>query len=136
MCKLRYYGFEALNMVIFPRKTRNALWPSEKFKNEEQETLRGQDSCQTKAEPAKPVVVTQAGIFKCLKSWKFILRQSYWMPYELKQRDVERRSYFSEILIERGIKKSFWNRIVIDEEKREARSNKHFRHSRISMWPK
>jgi len=46
-----------------------------------------------------------------------IQKQGNWMPYKLKPRDVERRFFTCEQLIQRQQKKGFLNRIVTGDEK-------------------
>ena len=46
-----------------------------------------------------------------------IQKQENWMPYELKPRDVERRFFTCEQLIQRQQKKGFLHRIVTGDEK-------------------
>ena len=46
-----------------------------------------------------------------------IQKQGNWMPYELKPRDVERRLFACEQLLERQRRKGFLHRIVTGDEK-------------------
>ena len=61
--------------------------------------------------------VNQAVISKRLKAARYIQKQGNWVSHELKPRDVERRFYMSEMLLERHKKKSFLHRIVTGDEK-------------------
>jgi len=46
-----------------------------------------------------------------------IQKQGNWMPYELKPREVEKRFFTCEQLIQRQQRKYFLHRIVTDNEK-------------------
>ena len=46
-----------------------------------------------------------------------IQKQGNWMPYELKPKDVERRLFVCEQLLERQRRKGFLHRIVTGDEK-------------------
>lgn len=88
-----------------------------KFEDEELEALLDEDCCQTQAELAESLSVTEAAISKRLKAAGYIQKQGNWLPHELKPRDVERRLCMSEMLMERHKKKSFLHRIVTGDEK-------------------
>jgi len=46
-----------------------------------------------------------------------IQKQKNWMPYELKPRDIERRFFTCEQLIQRQQRKDFLHRIVTGDKK-------------------
>jgi len=48
---------------------------------------------------------------------EMIQKQGNWVPFELKSRDVERRFFTYEQLIQRQQKKGFLHRIVTGDEK-------------------
>ena len=48
------------------------------------------DSCQTQEELAETMGVTQQAISNRLKTMGMVQKQGYWVPHELKPRDVER----------------------------------------------
>jgi len=48
---------------------------------------------------------------------EMIQKQGNWMPYDLMPRDVERRLFACEQLLERQRGKGFLHRIVIEDEK-------------------
>ena len=77
------------------------------FEDAELEALLEQDSCQNQEELARSLGVTQQAISKCLKAKGMIQKQGNWMPYELKPRDVERRLFTCEQLLERQRRKGF-----------------------------
>ena len=77
-----------------------------------------QDSCQNQEELARSLGVIEQAISKCLKAMGMMLqKQGNWVPYELKPRDVERRLFACEQLLERQRRKGFLHRIVIGDEK-------------------
>jgi len=79
--------------------------------------LLEQDSCQNQEELARSLGVTQQTISKRLKAMGMIQKQGNWVPYELKPRDVERRLFACEQLLERQRRKGFLYRIVTGNEK-------------------
>ena len=87
-----------------------------KFEDEELEASLDEDCCQTQADLAESLGVTQVAISKRLKATGYIQKQENWLPHELKPRDVERRFCMSEMLLERYKKKSFLHRIVTGDE--------------------
>ncbi|GFX84112.1 mariner Mos1 transposase [Trichonephila clavipes] len=66
------------------------------FEDAELEALLDQDSCQTQQELSGSLGVTQQAILKRLKVMGMIQKQGNRVPYELKQRDVERRLFACE----------------------------------------
>ena len=84
---------------------------------EDLEALLEQDSCQNQEELARSLGVTQQAISKRLKAMGMIQKQGNWVPYELKPRDVERRLFACEQLLERQRRKGFLHRIVTGDEK-------------------
>lgn len=87
------------------------------FEDEELEALLDQDSCQTQEELASSLGVTQQAISKRLKALGMIQKQGYWVPYVLKTRDIERRLFACEQLLQRQKRKGFLHRIVTGDEK-------------------
>lgn len=63
-----------------------------KFEDEELEELLSEDSSQTQEELANSLGVTQQVISHRLKALGMVQKQGHWVPYELKPRDVERRT--------------------------------------------
>lgn len=63
---------------------------SKKLEDEELKALLDEDCCQTQEELAGFLGATQAAILKRLKARGYIQKQGNWVPYELKQREVER----------------------------------------------
>ena len=88
-----------------------------KFEDEELEALLDEDCFQTQEGFPESLGVTQATITKRLKVARYIQKQGNWVPHELKPRDVERRFFMSEMLLERHKKKSFLHQIVTGDEK-------------------
>lgn len=92
----------------------------QKFEDEELEALLEQDSCQTQEELAKTfgvTHVTQPAISIRLKAAGFIQKHGNWVPHELKPRDIERRFFACEQLLQRQKRKGFLHRIVTGDEK-------------------
>ena len=86
------------------------------FEDAKLEALLEQDSCQNQ-ELARSLGVTQQTISKRLKAMGMIQKQGNWVPYQLKPRDVERRLFACEQLLERQRRKGFLYRIATGDEK-------------------
>ena len=87
------------------------------FEDAELEVLLEQDSCQNQEELARHWIIgsDSTSHFKTLweaKAMGMIQKQGNWVPYELKPRDVERRLFACEQLLERQRRKGFLHRIV------------------------
>ena len=78
------------------------------FEDSELEESLAEDSCQTQEELAQSLGVTQVAISLRLKNMGMIQKQGNWVPYELKPRDVERRFFACEQLLQRQKIKSFF----------------------------
>ena len=61
--------------------------------------------------------MTQQVILKRLKAMGMIQKQGNWVPYVLKPRDVERRLFACEQLLQKQNRKGFLHRSVTGEEK-------------------
>ncbi|GBP80370.1 Mariner Mos1 transposase [Eumeta japonica] len=70
-----------------------------KFEDKKLEELLDQDRCQT---------LTKLGT---------VQKQGHWVPYEFKQKDVERHFLTCELLLQRQKKKGFLHRVVTGDEK-------------------
>jgi len=90
---------------------------SKKFEDKELEALLKEDQSQTQEELAKSLGVTQQAVSVQLRTMGIIQKQGNWVPYELKPRDVERRFFTCEQLIQRQQKKGFLHRIMTEDEK-------------------
>lgn len=88
-----------------------------KFEDEELEALLDEDPCQTQNELAESLGVDHTTVAKRLKALGMIQKQGHWVPYELKPRDVERRFFTCEQLLQRQKRKGFLHRIVTGDEK-------------------
>lgn len=88
-----------------------------KFEDEELEAILDEDPCQTQEELAETLGVTQQTISYRLKQLGMIQKQGNWVPHELKPRDVERRFFTCEQLLQRQKRKGFLHRIVTGDEK-------------------
>ncbi|UYV67928.1 CNOT6L [Cordylochernes scorpioides] len=76
-----------------------------------------EDPTQTQKEPSKTLGITQPAIFYRLKEIGMIRMVGNWAPYELKPRDVERRFFTGEQLLQRQKRKGFLHRIVDGDER-------------------
>jgi len=108
-------GFNASRTVILISKADNRR--EKVFKNAELKVLLHEDSCQTQEEWAGSMEVTQQIISKRLKAIGIIQKHGNWVPYDLKPKDVERRLFVCEQLLERQRRKGFLHGIVIENEK-------------------
>jgi len=88
-----------------------------KFEDKQLEALLDEDPSQTQEELAESLEVTQQAVSVRLKSMGMIQKQGSWVPYELKPRDIERRFFTCEQLIQRQQRKGFLHRIVTGDEK-------------------
>jgi len=82
-----------------------------KFKDKELEALLEEDQSQTQEELAESLGVTQQAVSVRLRAMGMIQKQGNWMPYELKPRDVERRFFTCEQLIQSNREKIFCIRL-------------------------
>ncbi|EGI65459.1 Mariner Mos1 transposase [Acromyrmex echinatior] len=80
---------------------------SKKFEDKELEALLEEDQSQTQEELAESLGVTQQIVSARLRAMGIIQKQGNWVPYELKPRDVERRFFTCEQLIQRQQRKVF-----------------------------
>ncbi|EGI62476.1 Mariner Mos1 transposase, partial [Acromyrmex echinatior] len=88
-----------------------------KFKDKELEALLEEHQSQKQEELAESLGVTQQAVSARLRAKGIIQKQGNWVPYELKPRDVERRFFTCEQLIQRQQRKDFLHRIVTGDEK-------------------
>jgi len=79
-----------------------------KFEDKELEALLEEDQSQTQEELAESLRVTQQAVSVRLRAMGMIQKQGNWVPYELKSRDVERRFFICEQLIQRQQRKGFF----------------------------
>ncbi|EGI62887.1 Mariner Mos1 transposase [Acromyrmex echinatior] len=86
------------------------------FEDAELEALLDEDPCQTQEELASVLGVTRQAISKRLHALGMIQKQGTWVPYEL-PRDVERRFFVCEQLLQRQKRKGFLHCIVTGDEK-------------------
>jgi len=86
-----------------------------KFEDKELEALLEEDQNQMQEKLAE-LGITQQAVSVQLRAMAMIQKQGNWMPYELKSRDVERRFFTCEQLIQRQQRKGFL-RIMTGDEK-------------------
>ena len=81
--------------------------------------------------------MTQQAISKRLKAMGMIQKQENWVPYQLKRRDLERRFFACEQMLQRQNRKGFLNRIVTKDKKwkklRIYGSNSKFQSQRLLL---
>jgi len=87
------------------------------FEDKELEALLEENQSHTQEELAKSLGITQQAVSVQLRAMEMIQKQGNWVPYELKPRDVERRFFTCEQLIQRQQRKDFLHRIVTGDEK-------------------
>ncbi|KAL0130804.1 hypothetical protein PUN28_002426 [Cardiocondyla obscurior] len=88
-----------------------------KFEDEELQALLQQDSGQTLTELGESLGVDHSTIWKRLKALEMIQKQGHWLPHQLKQRDIEKRFFTCEQLLQRHRKKGFLYSIVTGGQK-------------------
>lgn len=76
-----------------------------------------EDPCQTEKELASALNVTQPCVSQRLHALGMIKKDRNWVPYALKERDIERRKTMCELLLERQKRKGFLHRIITSDEK-------------------
>ena len=77
------------------------------FEDSDLKALLAKDSCQTQEELAESLGMTQKAISKRLKTMEIFQKQGNWVPSELKPRDVERRFFSCDQLLQRLNRKWF-----------------------------
>lgn len=113
-CREWFQRFKSGDFVV---EDRHSGGREKTFEDDELEALLNEDSCQTQEQLAKSLGVTQQAVSKRLEQLGMIQKQGYWVPYQLKPRDVERRLFACEQLLERQKRKGFLHRIVTGDEK-------------------
>lgn len=87
------------------------------FEDAELQHLLDVDSRKTQEELAEALNVDQSVISRRLKAMGKIQKEGVWLPYQLKERDIERRLVTCEMLLARQRSKSFLHRIITGDEK-------------------
>jgi len=91
----------------FQREDKPCSGQPKKFEDKELEALLEEDQSQTQEEFAESLRVTQQAVSVRLRAMGMI-QKGNWVPYELKSRDVERRFFICEQLIQRQQRKGFF----------------------------
>lgn len=91
--------------------------PPKKFEDEDLQALLDEDDAQTQEQLAEKLNVTQKAVSLRLHQMGKIQKEGIWVPYELTERNMEKRKTTCEILLERQKRKSFLHRIVTGDEK-------------------
>jgi len=123
------YGNHALSETIcrdwftrfrnndFDIKDKERSGGPKKFEGEESEALLHEDLVQTLADFVESLEIDHTTVSKYLKVSGMIQKQEHCVPHELKPRDVERRLFTCEQLLQRQERKGFLHRIVTSDEK-------------------
>lgn len=111
------YWFRRFKNGDFDTDDKERPGQPKKFEDEELEALLNEDSCQTLQELSESLGVDLSTVGKRIKAMGMIHKQGHWVPYELKPRDVERRFFTCEQLLQRQKRKGFLHRIVTGDEK-------------------
>lgn len=88
-----------------------------KFEDDELQALIDEDPCQSQDELAQLLNIHRSTISVRLAAMGKIYKEGRWLPYELKERDIERRKTICEILLEKHKRKGFLHRILTGDEK-------------------
>lgn len=111
------YWFRRFKSGNFDISDKERIGRPVKFEDADLEALLDQDSCQTQKELAETLGVAQQTISTRLKSMGMMQKQGNWVPYELNLRNLERRFFTCEQLLQKQNRKSFLHRIVTGDEK-------------------
>jgi len=85
----------------FSIKDKSRSGQPKKFEDKELEALLEEDQSQTQEELAESLGITQQAVSVRLRVMGMIQKQGNWVPYELKPRDIERRFFTCEQLIQK-----------------------------------
>lgn len=111
------FWFQRFKNSDFDINDREHGKPPQKFEDAELQELLDEDDCQSQIQLADTLNVTQAAVSKRLHKMGKIQKEGKWVPYELTERQKERRKTTCEMLIERQEKKLFMHRIITGDEK-------------------
>lgn len=109
--------FKRFKSGDFDIKDKERPGQPKKFENADLQALLDKDSTQTLKQLAKALNVTQSTISERLHALGKIQKEGKWVPYELKERDIERRKTTCEILLARQKRKDFLYRVVTGDKK-------------------
>jgi len=79
-----------------------------KFEDAELQALLGEDSCLSLDRLAKELNVDRSTVGKRLHAMGMVQKEGNWVPYKLKERDMERRLVICEILRQRHKERIFY----------------------------
>lgn len=114
MCEFWFRRFKSGDFDTNDKEREGA---PKKFEDAELEALLDEDSTQTQEMLAETLGVTQQAISHRLHDMGMIQKAGTWVPYQLKERDVERRLVMCEQMLARHQRKGFLYRIVTGDEK-------------------
>jgi len=107
LCRKQYAEIDLDASKIMILMLKECSGAPKKFEDEELKALLHEDSSQTLGELAQSLGVNHTTVSKRLKVLGMIQKQEHWVPYDLKPRDVERRLFTCEQLLQRQKRKSF-----------------------------
>lgn len=113
-CREWFQRFKTGDLSVEDKQHPGAV---KKFEDAELEALLDEDASQTQQQLADALGVSQPAIANRLKTLGMIQKQGHWVPHEQKPRDVERRFFTCEQLLQRQKRKGFLHRIVTGDEK-------------------
>ena len=111
------YWYERFKNENFQVEDSHSGGRDKAFEDKEVEALLNEDCCQSQEELAQTLGVTQQAVSKRLSDLGMVQKAGNWVPYQLKPRDIERRLFACEQLLERHNRKGFLHRIVTGDEK-------------------
>lgn len=113
-CERWFYQFK---MGDFNVNDKEHPGPSKKFEDTDLQALLDEDDAQTQQQLADSLHVSQQAISDRLRAMGKIQKEGKWVPYELSERNKEKRKTTCEMLLEKHRRKSFLHRIVTGDEK-------------------
>jgi len=99
--------FQRFNVADFGVEDKERPGPSKKFEDTELEALLAEDSTQTQQELAESLGVAQQTVSHRLNCMGMVQKQGHWVPHRLRPKDIERRLFTCEQLLQRKRGKAF-----------------------------
>ena len=109
--------FQWFNSGDFDVRDKEREGAPKKFEDAELQALLEEDSCLSLDRLAKELNVDRSTVGKRLHAMGMMQKEGNWMPYKLKERDMERRLVICEMLRQWQQRKGFLHRIVTGDEK-------------------
>jgi len=108
-CKEWFRRFQSDNFDVSDKDREGA---PKKFEDTQLQQLLDEDACRTLDDMSKELDVDRSTVGKRLHAMGMVQKAGNWVPYQLKERDIERRLVTCEMLLERQKRKGFLHRIV------------------------